>query len=1812
MDRVDSDKNISQWENNASDSNNYSSIDVFTKQPLPSEEANMSVPELVSSPSRNMTAISDEFTSSEDSYLCENTNPIAQRPTPQKAPKQQSLNPVQLRRIAEESEIFSSEINLAAGPIADQKKSLIGLEQKVQALELAATNYAIIGDEEALERVNNELETLYAKTDNEGGLVLMSAKEALRNNELGEALTQFEFLRAAIKDPENGISPEDQITASIQLNELVTQSIVSIAQEKEVHGDVENATDYYLAALEQAPDPQIAQKAIHNYLQTEEGDLYTSNTKILQLENQIENLESPSTDCSEDPDACEVDPTNLALAATKRQEIIEKKAKLHSQRNDVTEMLQAIVERGFASAPQEQRQLVLGMTLAKAGDPDRAAETYYQVWDEINASELANADNMSEEEYRDHALFKHAIAVQLTSLSYAPSLSIVDDADKPRAEESINILEESHHSLSFASDVNEAEAHNRFLLARMHLANHDTESSRQIRHAWMEQYGDSKANSFIGGLRGRVKLMEVNDVLSDPSKDLETNQTRAMRLASSIYAEYHETDSDVASNSLLMLAELARSKGNTLRWYELHEELLDKYGQENQLLAVQASLNDPDLIKLRELVPKGSNIEEIDVDDKWEGFKVALSNATDSDGETLAWMLGGGVIGGLLTGGAAPAIIVGAGAGGVTDMGLKAANHWDEVALASRLGVSNITFQQGLNRTLMLGGELALLLTSGGVGWAAGKGFQTGVGIGAKAAAKSYSPHIAAALGMTRNPEFWAKALQKGGQYANLLASAGVGSTAMYTSMEYQQAQLMSMITGKDVHMNWDSGEALHLYAMVLTFGAVGGALGLGSRFASMRGLQLSPITRGGELVGLENAAGRMVIRGGEIPKGYTVEVYDAYLRDTVILERNAAGALIYPKKFASRGSSETRLVNLRGPQGEIVSQVPGVPYGMHQLSHGGQSLGTVGHGGIFAKEAANILGGSASFYGLESTYDNFKGETAQDFGAYMWQYSKTLGLLRAGSMGADAAIQGMAPGLQRALLNMSKKTQARLKEANESFNQALDKVLEGRLGTSVFDPALAMAGGSSLPDAFFSATHEGSSGSPQEPQPNSIFPNGRQEGYQEPLPSPLSKRLLRRFVIDPLEVAITNFLDRSARSQRKWYKNLFSKILIDAFKPDLEESADFAGPDGYKRAPSWGDIFIRKLKEGARPIDALPNGSPRPGGPRPDTIVSQVDGRFAQIGEIGPEGQIIEVQDGTEVPLPPYGNGPWALFRGALDALKIKIGYGNLTTVPGPNGELVPAKILVKGISYSALDLVAGFENLAQRFYGGVFNNTYLAPHNYHRMHMPIAGELVRIIREPGRLRSVGLTVQLDSPEPVMTTNERVILEFKTPDGHPFVMVFVAAVGVSGVTTPFVDFHHSRRYWSRRSAAKQIREIYEVQEGKLIQTEGNTGGVGRLNLKRLNSQNPFWLDIGEEVGIFHMGSTVVTLFPPEMGVRFNPEIAQRGNAVRMGEPVAFIRSNTDPAVIELNEIELPSEFNKADPTYAREGQRPVQGDITGQAAVDYVTSDSFSPDSSVHYVLGRSSDGELYFRINTENNPETIQPNDPSEVIASGYFMRHSDSEYTIDNHNQDHKMPPESLTQIKKFLYERAGIHPRDIEEVAYEWPLANDSSPQVPFSAINTAVAETQTSFDESDADFAQNLPPGNPLKIRVGRDAINHVDSDSKSGGLPFLIIDPNEIRTIRQAEKTRYVFGKNSQGQYVFRTLSDTWGYHKNIASGLQDVIVAGFILRTPDGKLFINNGSSDYYKDSSNLRELRQFLATELDMPTENILMSDIMRGVLD
>ena len=167
----------------------------------------------------------------------------------------------------------------------------------------------------------------------------------------------------------------------------------------------------------------------------------------------------------------------------------------------------------------------------------------------------------------------------------------------------------------------------------------------------------------------------------------------------------------------------------------------------------------------------------------------------------------------------------------------------------------------------------------------------------------------------------------------------------------------------------------------------------------------------------------------------------------------------------------------------------------------------------------------------------------------------------------------------------------------------------------------------------------------------------------------------------------------------------------------------------------------------------------------------------------------------------------------------------------------------LVKGRSYRVEDLVGDPED-ARRYVGGAGCVVYLSPRDYHRVHAPVAG-VVRTVRSlPGDYYPVN-SIGLRHVKDLFVRNRRVAIAIDSRDFGRVTLVMVAAIVVGRVTVSGISG----------------RDVPE--------------GTHRL-------ASPLSVSRGDEVGVFHLGSTVVMFM--ERGVP-GPWLSREG-AVRLGDPL--------------------------------------------------------------------------------------------------------------------------------------------------------------------------------------------------------------------------------------------------------------------------------------------------------------------------------------
>jgi phosphatidylserine decarboxylase len=223
---------------------------------------------------------------------------------------------------------------------------------------------------------------------------------------------------------------------------------------------------------------------------------------------------------------------------------------------------------------------------------------------------------------------------------------------------------------------------------------------------------------------------------------------------------------------------------------------------------------------------------------------------------------------------------------------------------------------------------------------------------------------------------------------------------------------------------------------------------------------------------------------------------------------------------------------------------------------------------------------------------------------------------------------------------------------------------------------------------------------------------------------------------------------------------------------------------------PTFNAFFTRALKDGVRPINV-----------RADAIVSPADGLVSAAGNI------------TE-----------------------------------------DCVIQAKGKSFSLTALLGGSEDTARPFRNGAFATVYLSPKDYHRVHMPCAGTLRKMIYVPGKLFSVNQATS-ENIDNLFARNERVVCMFDTAAG-PLAMVLVGAMIVAGIET----------VWAGQVAPS----------GKVL-----------LEVGYDNENPPLRYEKGAEMGRFKLGSTVILVYGKNAASWLSS--LGEGCAVRVGEVIGAL-----------------------------------------------------------------------------------------------------------------------------------------------------------------------------------------------------------------------------------------------------------------------------------------------------------------------------------
>lgn len=191
-------------------------------------------------------------------------------------------------------------------------------------------------------------------------------------------------------------------------------------------------------------------------------------------------------------------------------------------------------------------------------------------------------------------------------------------------------------------------------------------------------------------------------------------------------------------------------------------------------------------------------------------------------------------------------------------------------------------------------------------------------------------------------------------------------------------------------------------------------------------------------------------------------------------------------------------------------------------------------------------------------------------------------------------------------------------------------------------------------------------------------------------------------------------------------------------------------------------------------------------------------------------------------------------------------------------NPETFDEALQVKGSTYSLKELVfANDKNTPNNFEPLWYSTVYLAPHNYHRVHSPTEGQLLAIDYLPGTLWPVNQRYLNLIPR-LFAKNERLVFKIRNDSYGVYYLVMVGAFNVGRMQTHFWP------EFATNSFQRQLRIKPEICSKKLD--------------KKIN--------LGDELGVFMLGSTVVLVFVDPRATQALAHVAE-ATAIKLGQSIA-------------------------------------------------------------------------------------------------------------------------------------------------------------------------------------------------------------------------------------------------------------------------------------------------------------------------------------
>lgn len=170
------------------------------------------------------------------------------------------------------------------------------------------------------------------------------------------------------------------------------------------------------------------------------------------------------------------------------------------------------------------------------------------------------------------------------------------------------------------------------------------------------------------------------------------------------------------------------------------------------------------------------------------------------------------------------------------------------------------------------------------------------------------------------------------------------------------------------------------------------------------------------------------------------------------------------------------------------------------------------------------------------------------------------------------------------------------------------------------------------------------------------------------------------------------------------------------------------------------------------------------------------------------------------------------------------------------------------KGRSFTVRALLGGDETLASPFQNGRFLTVYLAPQDYHRVHMPMDAHLTDMIYVPGELFSVN-NQTAECVANLFARNERVVALFNTSQGR-LAVILVGAMIVGSIETVWAG-----------TVAPRLKDDNSISNTPAKnENSKNYESANKRGIKTFSYKHPIFFRRGEEMGRFKLGSTVIVL----------------------------------------------------------------------------------------------------------------------------------------------------------------------------------------------------------------------------------------------------------------------------------------------------------------------------------------------------------------